>query len=243
MDEKILITIPFWSGDRDQALALGRLLADLEPAHSELADLMFICRFDSKNDDETVRYVSRKFNASAHKSPRRSVGWPHGCNGTFFGTLERVYSDILSKRSPHYKAIFIAESDGGPLAKNWIQLLSSEWDRVRAAANNRLCMAGHLIQHGGRLHINGGCCLIATDDFLHHMAVKVGDLQVQAGWDWHMNKEFEARGWSHTPMIRSEWRTPTFTTEHWNRCSKDGVVWFHGVKDNSLITMAREILT
>ena len=40
---KILITIPFWSRDRDQAMELARLLADLEQAHSEIADFAFAC--------------------------------------------------------------------------------------------------------------------------------------------------------------------------------------------------------
>lgn len=244
MDEKILITIPFWSGDRDQALKLGRLLADLEPKHNEQADLMFVSRFDSKHDDATIEYVSRKFNVASHVSKRRSVGWPTGCGGTFFGTLERVYYDIQAKKCPHYKAIFVAESDGGPLSQDWISSLSYEWDRLTNEAGGRLCMAGDMIVSGGKQHINGGCCLLATDNFLHWLAVKIGDCSPSVGWDWddRLLMEFRRRGWADTATIRSEWRTSTFTTEHWNRCSKDGVVWFHGVKDNSLITMAREIL-
>jgi hypothetical protein len=81
---KILITIPFWNGDKDQAMKLARLLADLQPVHSTTADVLFVSRFDTKHDKQTIDYVSRKFNVYYHVSQRREVGWPHGCNGTFF---------------------------------------------------------------------------------------------------------------------------------------------------------------
>ncbi len=57
---KILIALQFWKGDRDMAMKLARLMADLEPKHSDDADVLFISRFDTMQDVDAVKYVSRK---------------------------------------------------------------------------------------------------------------------------------------------------------------------------------------
>ena len=59
---KILLALQFYPGDQKAAMALARLLADIEPRHSDRADIVFAGRFDVKHDRETIGYVARSFN-------------------------------------------------------------------------------------------------------------------------------------------------------------------------------------
>jgi len=85
-------------------MALARLIADIEPAHNQLADFLFVNRFDTPPDRDTVKYVSRKFNVFSYQSARRSIGWPRGCNGLFFGSAEYFYHmSAENRKTPRYK--------------------------------------------------------------------------------------------------------------------------------------------
>lgn len=235
---KILITIPFWSQDREQAGYLARLLADLEPGHSSLADILFVARFDAKHDPETVKYASRKFNCYTHTSARQETGWPHGCNGIFFGSLEFIYHKMEAKQIPHYKAFLMCEADTVPLRKHWLSWLHGEW-----AKRSSSCISGALISHPEHPHINGGCCLITGElKFLKWLTKIASGIHVKAGWDWYLADEFYRRGWSDIPGIRSLWNTPTFTKEEIENLREEGAVLLHGCKDLSALTYARELL-
>ena len=240
---KLLITIPFWKGDQAQAMKLARLLADLQEQHSTRADILFVSRFDCKHDKATIDYVSRKFNVYAHVSQRREVGWPHGCNGTFFGSMEWFYWKKESGQIPNYKAMFIAESDGAPLVDDWLGRLSIEWDKLNEM--RKVYMAGAMIPDvvNNHPHINGGCAFLSGElDFLKWIVTRVGGIPTAAGWDWVLNKQFETWGWSDLPCIKSYWRMPTFTEEQWKPELMKGTVWLHGVKDDSLLDLARKKL-
>lgn len=234
---KILIAIPFWHGDKAQALVLARLIADLQQEHSQIADICFVSRFDTAHDRPTIDYVARKFNVFAHVSQRREIGWPHGCNGTFFGTMEWFQS-----KAANYKALFIAESDGAPLVADWIQRLSLEWDKANEM--KPVYVAGAYIpDKGGHDHINGGCNFISSDEkFLHWLVNKVGGITISAGWDWALSEEFKKWGWADITSIKSYWRRPTFTDAEWTPELNKGTVWLHGLKDNSLLELSRKKL-
>jgi hypothetical protein len=240
---KILICIPFWKGDKAQAMKLARLIADLQEEHSVRADVLFCARFDCPHDRATIDYVARKFNVYAHTSQRREVGWPHGCNGIFFGMIEWFHGMIESERVPKYKALFIAESDGAPLTYDWLSRLVWEWDKVNEL--KKVYMAGALVPdiENNHPHINGGCAFLSGDmKFLHWLVKKVGGINIAAGWDWILHKRFEEWGWSDIPSIKSYWRRPAFTESDWLPEIKKGTVWLHGVKDDSLLDLSRKKL-
>lgn len=242
---KILITFPFWNGDKAQSMKLARLISDLQPEHSTTADVLFVARFDAKPDAATVDYVARKFNVYTHISQRREVGWPHGCNGTFFGSMEWFYYRVADGKCPAYKAMFIAESDGCPLYADWLQHLRMEWNKVNEL--KPVVVAGPLIKDGNPFtqhdHINGGATFVSGDpEFLKWLVTNVSSHGINAGWDWFLSKEFEKRGWADIPSIKSYWRRPTFTEAEWLPEIKKGTVWLHGVKDDSLLEIARRKL-
>ncbi len=237
---KILLVIPFWEGDKPQAMKLAKLLADLEPKHSDQADLLFVSRFDCAHDIAAEKLVSRKFNTFSYTSKRRGTGWPMGCNALFFGAMEWAFHKVNAGQVPAYKAVLILAGDGAPLQKDWLSFFLAE---VGQAA-----VAGALIESvpgfDGYPHINGDTMLLSGDvEFLRWLALGVGDISTVVGWDWALAPAFKARGWKNLPFVKSGWnkRTP-FTDEEWSGQQAAGVVWFHGQKGNSLLDLARKKL-
>lgn len=240
---KILIALPFWQGDKVAAMRLARLMADIEPAHSEWADFLFVARFDEKHDPATVLHVSRRFNTFTHISGRREVGWPAGCNGLMFGTMEWFYHKMLAEKIPWYKAILICEADTVPLTRNWIETASREWDRINRAKTTRI--AGAMVGGAqfGRQHINGGCAMLSGEmKFLNWMVKAGASYGAIAGWDWVLADQFKAWGWADIPGMKSYWNRPTMGMSEVESVTKSGVFLLHGVKDDSLVKHARDLI-
>lgn len=240
---KMLIVLPFWDGDRGPANVLARLIADLEPEFSESADFLFVARFDTEPDEPTVEAVSRKFNVFTMISQKRMTGWPLGCNGTFFGSMEWIYHKMAARKIPHYKVIFNMGADACPLKKGWIEHLLHAWDL--ANSTQPIVMAGALLPAGGRDHINGDAALLSGNlDFMKWLATRAANMSVKAGWDWYLAPQFQQRGWMNFPFIKSVWnRTVEFSETDWfNETESAGTVFFHGQKGFSLLDMARQKL-
>lgn len=238
---KILVVLPFWSGDRSQMFKLARLIADLEPQHSTQADILFVARFDCKHGEQTVRHVSRKFNVLRYTSPKRGVGWPLGCNEIFAASMEYCFHKMKAGQIPGYKAVFNMAADTAPLAKNWIGSLSAAWDGAPAVMTAGALIAGSV---HGREHINGDACVLSGNlDFLQWVMRATGNLRVAAGWDWVLAMEFEKRGWKNIPCVRSLWRHHLgFTKDEWNLHVSQGTKILHGVKDDSVLELTRKNL-
>lgn len=236
MTNRILIALQYWEGDRTRALALSHFLADLEPVKSQIADFLFVCRFDSTLDEASVHHVARKFNAYTFKSRRRETGWPCGCNGLWFSTMEWAQSMIAAKKVPQYKAIFTCEADGCPIQRNWIERMSLEWDRVNQ--KSPVVIAGALVEPGP--HINGNALFTGDPDVLHWIARRVSGVRPDCGWDFCLASEFQRRGWADIPGIKSIYNTPTFSAEQYKKMIDSDLIWVHGVKDTSLITLGRK---
>jgi hypothetical protein len=240
MKDKFLITILFWERDKAQAMKLARLLADLEPEHCKTADILFVARFDCKQDKETVEYVSRKFNVYTYTSTRRGVGWPMGCNSIFFGAMEHIYHKIASGKFPHYKSVFLLAADSAPIHKDWLARLHFTWDL--AVEHRKVHVAGAWIP-GEREHINGDCMLFSGDlKFLKWLAIDVQDIPNRGGWDWLLGDKFRQWGWADFPSIKSLWRKPSFSQEEWESFRKLGVDWIHGIKTDDVLELSRKNL-
>jgi hypothetical protein len=235
MDGKILIALQFWEGDKHQAMELADFLADIEPQHSDLADFLFMARYDCVAHQPTVNHVSRKFNVHSVVSRRRSVGWPAGCNDLWFSVMEWAQSLIQAKKIPHYKAIFTCEADGAPIQRDWIARLSLEWNRVNIP--KPVVMAGAMCENGP--HINGNALMSGDLNFLTWIGRRVGCCDARVGWDYCLAPDFRKRGWADIPSMKSIYGQPTFSQEQYDEFVKNGWTWVHGCKDNSLIKYGR----
>lgn len=216
---KILLALQFWNGDKARAMEVARLIADLEPRLSEKADFLFVSRFDCSQDEDTIKYVSRKFYTHHYINRTRGEMWPHGCNALWFGTMDWVYSHGLAKRVPDYKAVLTFEADAFPLAPNWVSELHQEWDRVNVKVLGAL-------QSSPGPHINGNALFSGDPAFLKWVAREKGGCRPSGGWDYLLASEFRKRGWSNSNLFRSWWGYPTMTRETFDSLVAQGVVFF-----------------
>lgn len=216
---------------------MAQLLADLEPAHSSQADILFVARFDCHHDLVAEKKVSRKFNVFSHTSKRRGTGWPMGCNSLFFGAMEWVYHKINAGQVPAYKSILLLAGDGAPLRSDWLSIF-------RAEQENGAVISGALIPDEVHPHINGDAILLSSNlEFLKWIAVTVGDVSVTAGWDWILSEEFKRKGWKNLSFVRSAWnKRSAFTEDEWEEATGSGIAWYHGQKGFSLLNLSRKKL-
>lgn len=235
---KILLALQFWKGDMEQAMKVARLIADLEPRHSEFADFLFVSRFDCEQDMKTVEYVSTKFNTHTYiNRHRRGTGWPSGCNDLWFGTMDHCYSFSEAKRFPPYKAVLTFEADSCPLTPNWYRELSRAWDEQTAVKPVKVF--GSLLQYPG-WHINGNALFSADLKFLYWVSRQIGGCDPTKGWDFLLAKDFKREGWADCPRMNSHWQRKTMPDEEIDALRSSGVVFLHGVKDDSVISHMRK---
>lgn len=235
--KKLLLALQFWERDRAQAMKVARLIADLQPGFCELADFLFVARFDCEQDLKTVDYVSRKFNVHHFiNSKFRGSEWPHGCNALWFGTMDYMFGMTEAKRIPDYKAVLTFEADTAPLTPHWISALSQAWDKESVKGAK---VVGALQTNPG-LHINGNAMFSCDLPFLKWIARDVGGCTPHAGWDFVLAKAFQKKGWADCPLMRSWWQTKEVSKETFEQLGREGVVFFHGVKDDSLIGHVRQ---
>jgi hypothetical protein len=232
MSDKILLALQFYEGDKELACKVARLIADLEPRHSDKADFLFVSRFDCSQDMDTIGYVARKFNVHHYINRQRGTMWPHGPNSQWFGTMDYVFSYSEAKRIPPYKAVLTFEADACPLAPNWISELSQFWDGAKKK------VVGPLLLAPGE-HINGNAMFSGDKAFLKWVSRDIGGCSPHMGWDYVLAPQFKKAGWSDCPKMRSWWKTPTSDYETFEKLSAQGAVFLHGVKDDSMIRHVR----
>lgn len=236
-EDRILLVLQFYSGDKKQAMDVARFIADLQPGRCSNADFLFVSRFDCSHDMETIRYVSQKFNVFHYVSKRRGTGWPIGPNSQFFGVMEWVYHMGVARKIPRYKAVFTFEADCVPLDPNWINVCSRAWD-AESAKHETFVFGCYLIYPGP--HINGNCMFSTDPAFLHWLVKKVGGSPPNAGWDYALYPDFKRWGAHDFPLLKSYWGSRTFPESAFQAELHKGTVFIHGVKDNSLLNAARK---
>lgn len=236
---KLLIGVSYWEGDAKAAEKLTRYLADLEPVHCEIADLLLVHRFDCPPPSaDWVRYVSRKFNTFTHHTEHCLTGWPQGCNGTWHGMMKWLYDNVRTKTCPGYKAVFCCEADGAPCVYDWVAAMSLEWDTLEAVKPTY--QAGAMVGFPQQ-HINGGSCLLSCDlEFLRWLVEANSVVHLKGGWDYVLAPKFRKWGWGDIPRMRSYYNTPKFSVADWVQMRKEQLVWVHGDKSGCLIDYGRQ---
>jgi hypothetical protein len=234
--EKVALMLQFWSGDKNQAMNLARLITDMQQRHSDSADFFFVSRFDCPHDRKAIEYVSRKFNVRTVTSRRRGKGWPHGCNELWFSTIESLATGIETDKFPHYRFAFTFEADCVPTSPNWLSHLIRHWDEQQH--QRKTYVMGAELQSPAT-HINGNA-LFSTDlAFLRWLCRDVCAAPSNQGWDYALAPQFRNWGVAVMPGMQSYWQTATFSVTDIKNCFDRGDVWVHGVKDESLLRAAR----
>lgn len=231
MNRKVL-AIQYWNGDRDAALRTARYIADLERGRNDSVEFVFAVRGDANLPDEfTMKKVSRVFNVTAFRAPRHGAGHPWGCWVLWYSLIE-----WLRNRAQPAKWMLTFEADCVPMQRNWIAEIDREWD---AAAPKNIRMLG--AAPAGPCHINGNLVVSGQHDFLDWIlhGVTLSGVPKPEGWDTWLFPEFLRWGCAYSDKFFSAWQTRTVGTGYYDRMAKEGVVFHHGVKDDSLLRQAR----
>lgn len=236
MSAKLLITLQYWKGDREQALNLAEFLADVEERHSDVADFLVIHHLNAKPPGELIGKLSRKFNSFVYKSPKTEEGWPQSCNAITEAAVEWVYCMKEANRIPNYKAIFLCEPDGAPIFRDWTVRMSKAWDVANQV--KPVVIAGPLVQ-GPEWHINGNCMLSGDLKFLKWFA-RAPRQRTAGGWDYVMFPTFKQMGAANVPLMRSYYNTQHFSWEEYKKMQEEQLIWVHGDKRQCLINYGRQ---
>lgn len=237
---KIVIALQFWEGDKVKAMHLARLLADLEPVKNEKVDLAFVARFDATHDQETIDYVSRKFDVWTLKGTRRGEGWPHGCNELALDLLHQAANRSRPRQSwDRHKAMYMIESDVIPACRNWLARLSDEWDF--AQENGAMVMGAWCPFHAPMGHINGN--MFVQPDLMLKIPGVIG-CPANAGWDAFFAPKFSV-AWHKSVLMQNHYDYRSNIPPEILFSCVDGVTppaVIHGVKDFSAEMQLRPIL-
>lgn len=181
----LIFNIQYWTGDREQAMALAKLMADIEPKKRDDVIMVFSARFDCPHDIPAIEYVSKKFRVELFKSRPHRTGWPGGPNDLMAQSYMWCVEQVRFKRF-NADGVFFMESDDVPLASDWIDKIKAEWEECKAAGKQVL---GCYLMRGdcGTEHINGNC-IIHIDFWRQNRAIFTPG---SGGWDadaWSMIK-------------------------------------------------------
>lgn len=151
----LVLNLQYWHGDQAQAMALARLIADIEPVKRDDVTFLFSARFDTEFDQSTIDYVSKKFaHVRTFRSSSRGTGWPQGPNDLFRDSYQYCI-EMMRNGNMKGDGILFLESDDVPVDMNWINHLIHEWKHCGKMVLGCWLMEGDC----GVEHINGNCII------------------------------------------------------------------------------------
>lgn len=222
----IMICLAYWDGDKDLAVKVANLMADLQPHHvGNACRVLLVCRQDSKMYPEIYNPLLKKFNVSYHISGSPLRGWPSGPNGMFGNTMLHLCNSAVAT-----ECVFWMETDCVPMRTNWFWDLVQLW-RNRAPGANIIGCRCDCHGDGTGDHING--CAIYDPQIARIMPSIVSCDNI--AWDY-CNRQAIVRMGQSTNQIQLRYKATNVEPTILN----DPCCVMHGVKDNSLIDLVRE---
>ncbi len=247
----MILALQFWADDRDQAMRLARLIADLEPIPRNDVYFLFSARFDCKHDEETIQYVSKKFKILRHTTKRKATGWPNGPNQQMACTYEFCVEQRKRNRIVGSDYVMLLESDAVPLRADWIDLLKAEF----LGCGKKVLGAWLKFGDANCEHINGNC-ILSLDLWKKFPAIM--HPPSRGGWDATLKYGLLPNGapsrliWSdyQLGMPHNPWRGCGYLWEAKRyQCPENALfgqdlypAWFHGIKSIDATTCVREKL-
>lgn len=234
----MIIALQHWLGDEPQALALARLIADIEKSQRGDVVLALCRRKDcplSEEAKQTEDYCRRKMPVLLLQSQREETGHPDGCFGLWAGTLENLHRMWMRGMLPWDlgKCVFTCESDGGPIRADWVS-------RLRAAHWRSLSLGYRVtgsVMDEPMPHVNGNL-VIDLSLWADHQGLR--ECPSGMAWDCHHASILlpETR---HSLAIRNDYDTTELTPGYLKAVARE-TAWVHGCKDGSVISYARRFL-
>ncbi len=232
----IVLCMQYWEGDKQRALSVARLIADLQAEKDDRFQFMFLRRFDATPvDDETIGYVGRKFDILTHTCRRKEVGWPAGCNGMASDALMLAQEKWNTGEWKRVTGVWLLESDILPLYRNWLYRIEREWKT--ALEDGKLVMGAWSPHHSPVGHING--------NMLFHPSLcdRVKGLEGSAphiGWDVYHAQRLHRHAWKSNQMLNLYRGTNVTEADIYAPGTRYAFV--HGIKDDSGLQIIRRRL-
>lgn len=149
---KLLVVLQYYDGDKAAVEALGTLISDLERIRNRNADILIFGRADAAEFDPSVKAkLASKFDKVTFLRCRRkgSRSYPYGPNEMFYDLVT-----LLGQTSPwrdDYFAFLNLEADCTPLHPGWIAELAHAFKDAKA---HGYAAIGH-IHENPTPHMNG----------------------------------------------------------------------------------------
>lgn len=235
----LAIVLQFWSGDKDRAMALARLIADIEPCWRDDVYMVFARQSATPMDDDirkTMAYVGHKFGyVPMEVTVDEKKTYPGIAFDPWASAMQKVSDAYYSGRLPCANALMI-EGDACPLSPDWI-------NRIKEAHNHTLQLGkritGPRMTFGGRQHwhVNGSfvchCSLWPDRPSLHRCHPKLA-------WDVFLGEVLLAEA-GPSGIIRNEYGCTNISAEVFLSMAKESALLV-SVKDYSAIGHATSLL-
>lgn len=217
--------------DLDAAFELTQLIVKIQKKTMPGAEFFLVYRKDCPNwvVKEFQKLAGQRFRALACIARNHDTGWPGGSNmlaGSAFIEMEILRRQEICRN----EAFLLFEPDCLPLCADWIDQLSSEWERAKALGKQA---TGHWHQQGGpeTLHMNGNA-IFRTDFFEHNPTTIIGC--GTQGWDyWFRDRIIPIS--CDTYAIYQLYQRQSISLEELAGVTKHGKrpALLHGIKDSS----------
>lgn len=230
----MIVALQYWHGDEERILRLARLLTDIEKRPRRDARILFIRRYDCPISDAarvTADYVSRRFPVMVARSKVEAEGYPEGANGLMAGTMEHVAAQWRAGELGQ-STVFLAEGDGCPLRRDWIDKLLAEHQAAVMEGNG---VTGPYMANIP--HING-TMLIQVPWWIDHPSVHVTPRE--QGWDI-FHRETIVPVARRTKLIINLYGAPRWSHPQLKILAAESA-WFSSCKNDSVISWAEKHL-
>ena len=228
--------------DLGHTFELVQLICDLEKEKRDTTEFWLIYRKDCNPDvpRHFEKLAKPKFGrAGAFMARNHDTGWPGGSNMLAMSAMMEM--TLLSRQgTSRNDAYLLFEPDCVPLAFDWLDQLSSEWDITKAEGKEAF---GHWNMPGSipdNLHMNGNAVFCA-DFFDRHPQWTVG--AATQGWDFFYRERYISVS-RDSYAIHQLYNIPSISQEDLAAQTKHGKrpALLHGVKDDSARRGIRALL-
>jgi|SRR5215469_641803 len=227
--------------DLQQTFELAKLICDIEHKRREHGEFFLVYRKDcplwiAKEFEHLTR--SKFERVAARMARNHDTGWPGGAN--MLAASAFIEMSLLRREGICQNTGFLLfEPDCVPMATDWLDQLSFEWDRVMAEGKEAF---GHWHDLGpDGLHMNGNA-VFRTTFFDEHPTWIVG--AGTQGWDYFFRDRFLPIS-RDSNLIFQHWNRHGITMQEFEGMLKNGEhpVFFHGIKTPDARQHARKLLT
>ncbi len=231
---KFVIALQFYGGDRDKAMRLARLIADVTLPSRHSVEFLFVARYDCDHDQETIKYVAKKFPICWTTTYIKWRGWPGGPNAMALHLLQ-----WMATMRPHNDGLLMFEPDCVPTSPFWLDALIDCWEN--AVARGKWIMGSWRNSGGVHGHINGNCVVRAD---LANLIPLVDLIGPDYAWDCAIAPLVKDH-WDISGVIKNcfECRNAGHDSLFIPEIGEESPALVHGHKDDSAYEIARRVCT